>query len=661
MAKFNVEKESLDEIDLLRNSVKELELINKQLTLDLNLAKHNYNAILSSRSWRCLKPFRYMASMIKKILNSNPITRNSIKGLRSIKRNGLKQTYKSYKVKISRDKGVSHVLGNLKLSRKEFKRQRNTIFKQTIKFSILVPLYNTPQKFLEEMIESVKNQSYLNWELCLVDGSDNEYSFVGDKCKVYAKKDMRIIYKKLDKNLGISENTNACIKMATGDYIVLFDHDDLLHPSALYENMKVINEQDADFIYSDENTFHLEPKDAFCPNFKPDFAIDTLRSYNYICHLSVFKKTLLDKVGNFNTDCDGSQDYDMTLRLVEQAAKVVHIPKILYFWRAHKNSVASDIAAKPYVIDSAQKALTDHLSRIGLKAKVLNSSIISTYKIEYEIFNQPLVSILIPNKDNVEDLHKCLKSIFENSTYTNYEVVIVENNSVETSTFTYYASLKKYANITVVTWDGKFNYSAINNFGVTFCKGEHIIFLNNDVEVISEKWIEEMLMFSQRADVGAVGAKLYYPDNTSQHGGVILGIGGVGGHAHKYFDRNAYGYMSRLCIVQNLSCVTAACMMMSRDVFEQIKGFDENYAVAFNDVDLCMRIRSAGYNIVWTPYAELYHYESKSRGNEDTPEKQKRFEGEVLRFKAKWAKELEAGDPYYNTNLTLEREDFSFK
>ena len=541
-------------------------------------------------------------------------------------------------------------------------RQKNERFPRDITFSILVPLYNTPEKYLRQMIRSVQDQTYEKWELCLADGSDEAHGAVRQYCEAIARQDRRIKYKKLAKNGGISENTNACIEMATGDYIALFDHDDILHPSALYENMKVICEKDADFIYSDENTFHEEPTDAYWPHYKPDYAPDTLRSYNYICHLTVFKRTLLDAVGGgFRSQFDGSQDYDLFLRLTEKARNIAHIPKVLYYWRGHSGSVASDVAAKSYTMDAARAALAEHLKRVGLSGTVLDSTIPSTYKIQYDIAGEPLVSIVIPNMDHVDDLKKCIDSITAKSTWKRYEIVVVENNSKEPGTFEYYRSIENRPEIRIVKWEGGFNFSAICNYGARAAKGDYILLLNNDIQVITPDWLEQMLMFAQRDDVGAVGAMLYYPDDTIQHAGVILGIGGVAGHSHKYFERGKYGYASRLTIAQNLSAVTAACCMISRDAWERVGGLDEAFTVAFNDVDLCMRIRKAGYLIVWTPYAELYHFESKSRGAEDTPEKQMRFKSEIDRFYDKWGDALAAGDPYYNPNLTLEREDFSFR
>lgn len=609
-------------------------------------------------SKKAVSPLRRVTALIKRLAIGRTLV--------YLKKNGLRATvYRVLKgagpMPVDKRK-LKKIAKDYYISAQRREQEENAQFPKNIKFSVLVPLYNTPESFLKAMIESVQAQTYKNWELCLADGSDSEHSFVGEICKKYADGDKRIKYEKLEKNLGISENTNACIRMATGEYIALFDHDDLLHPSALYEVMRAICEHGADFIYTDENTFSEEPRDAYNPHFKPDFSPDTLRSYNYICHLSVFSRELLDSVGYFRSEYDGSQDYDLILRLTEKAKKVFHIRKILYYWRAHKNSVAQDVAAKPYTVTAAKKALAAHLERCGLKGEVLDSSVPTTYHIKYEIDENPLISVIIPNKDHTDDLDICLKSLYEKSSYKNFEVIIVENNSTEKETFEYYEALtKKHCNIKIVKWEGNFNYSAINNFGVSYAKGEYILLLNNDVEIINGSCLEEMLMFAQRKDVGAVGAKLYYSDDTVQHAGVILGLGGTAGHAHKHFGRNHPGYMARASIAQNLTACTAACLMMRRDVFDEVGGLDEEFEVAFNDVDLCMKIRKKGYLVVFTPYAELYHYESKSRGNDGTPEKLERFRGEIDRFKEKWQKQLDDGDPYYNPNLTLTRDDFSLK
>ncbi len=609
-------------------------------------------------SKKSVSPLRHITALIKRLAIGRTLV--------YLKKNGLRATvYRVLKgagpMPVDKRK-LKKIAKDYYISAQRREQEENAQFPKDIKFSVLVPLYNTPESFLKAMIESVQAQTYRNWELCLADGSDKENSYVGEICKKYADGDKCIKYERLERNLGISENTNACIRMATGEYIALFDHDDLLHPSALYEVMRAICEHGADFIYTDENTFSEEPRDAYNPHFKPDFSPDTLRSYNYICHLSVFSRELLDSVGYFRSEYDGSQDYDLILRLTEKAKKVFHIRKILYYWRAHKNSVAQDVGAKPYTVTAAKKALAAHLERCGLKGEVLDSSVPTTYHIKYEIDGNPLISVIIPNKDHTDDLEVCLKSLYEKSSYKNFEVIIVENNSTEKETFEYYEVLsQKHSNIKIVTWEGNFNYSAINNFGVNYAKGEYILLLNNDVEILNDNCLEEMLMFAQRKDVGAVGAKLYYSDDTVQHAGVILGLGGTAGHAHKHFNRTHPGYMARASIAQNLSACTAACLMMRRDVFDEVGGLDESFEVAFNDIDLCMKIRKKGYLIVFTPYAELYHYESKSRGNDSTPEKLERFRGEIDRFKEKWQKQLDDGDPYYNPNLTLTRDDFSLK
>ena len=532
------------------------------------------------------------------------------------------------------------------------------------RFSILTPLYNTPEAFLREMIESVLAQTYENWELCLADGSDDAHAYVERVVREYMARDNcsrpRIVYKRLAENKGISENTNACLAMAGGDYIGLLDHDDILHPEALYFYTKEIMKCGADFIYSDENIFHETINDSDNLHFKPDFSPDYLRSNNYICHLTVFSRKLYEQVGSFRQEFDGSQDYDMVLRLTEKAQHIVHIPKILYYWRAHAQSTAQGIHAKDYCIDAAKRALAEHLKRVGLKGTIEDAALPSRYRMRYEIKGDPLISIIIPNKDNIEMLKRCIDSILLRSSYQNFEIIVVENNSEQQGTFQYYETLTE-ERIRIVRWENEFNYPAINNFGAAFAKGEHILLLNNDTEVIAPDWLQEMLMFAQRKDVGAVGAKLYYPDDTVQHAGVILGVGGVAGHSHKHFSRKSPGYFGRLVLAQNLSAVTAACVMMPKKVFDEVGGLDEGYKVAFNDVDICMKIRMAGYLIVYTPYAELYHYESVSRGYEDTPEKVARFNKEIRRFKDLWGDELAAGDPYYNSNLTLSREDFSLR
>ncbi len=541
-----------------------------------------------------------------------------------------------------------------RITQAEITRQQEHIFPVSIKFSILVPLYNTPEKYLKEMIESVINQTYSNWELCLADASDAQHASVGEICQEYIKKFSQIRYQKLSQNKGISDNTNAAIEMATGDYISLLDHDDLLHRSALYYNMIAITTKQADFMYTDELTFSKNPKKAIVTHYKPDFAIDNLRANNYICHFTSFKRTLLDKAGWFDHECNGSQDYDIILRLTEQAQHIVHIPRVLYFWRSHPGSVASDISVKPYCLTAAKRALNHHLERVGLEGEAVDApKLISIYKINYKLLEKPLISIIIPNQDHIKDLKTCIDSILQKSSYPHFEILIVENGSKQQETFDYYQTLQQDNRIRILTWEQPFNYAAINNYAVTQSKGRYLLFLNNDTEVISNNWIEEMLMFAQRKDVGAVGAKLYFPDGSIQHAGIVLGLGGVAGHFHYTVEKDNLGYMGRLYYAQNYSAVTAACMLVSKEKFELVGGFDEAFEVAFNDVDFCLKFREKGLLNVFTPYAELYHYESKSRGDDKTGANKLRFEREVQLFQNRWKHLLEKGDPYFNPEWNI--------
>ncbi len=549
----------------------------------------------------------------------------------------------------------------------ETRRQRETKFDRNIKFSILVPLYNTPEKFLRQAVESVTAQTYAGWELCLADGSDAEHADVGRICREYMAKDDRIRYRKLRRNQGISGNTNACLDMATGEYIALFDHDDVLHPSVLYEYMKVICGKGADYIYCDEATFQGNKTidDMITLHFKPDFAPDNLRANNYICHFSAFDRKLLECMPLFRSEFDGSQDHDMILRLTSRAKCVVHVPKLLYYWRSHAGSVASDINAKSYAIEAAKGAVAASLRAQGFDHFEITSTkaFETIFRIKYEIQGNPLVSIIIPNKDHLGDLQRCILSILEKSTYDHYEIIVVENNSVSDEIFEYYKKIQQNANIQVVTYEGEFNYSKINNLGVEHAKGEYILLLNNDTKVISLDWIEELLMYAQRRDVGAVGAKLYYEDRTIQHAGVVLGLGQhrTAGHSHYRVSSNNLGYMGRLCYAQNVMAVTGACLMMKKALFQELGGLDENFEVSLNDVDLCVRAWKAGYVNVFTPFAELYHFESISRGLDDTGEKAQRYDRESEAFRAKWKDLLVQGDPYYNPNFSLDRSDFALK
>lgn len=547
------------------------------------------------------------------------------------------------------------------------KAERETVFPRMPKISILVPLWNNEPEFQKEMLDSVMNQTYQNWELCLADGSDDAHSYMGEISKEYAaRSNGRIVYKKLEKNEGISGNTNACLAMATGEFIGLLDQDDILHPSTLYEYVKAINEKDADYIYCDETTFKSGNIDHMLTmHFKPDYAPDNLRANNYICHFSVFKRDLLQGTELFRSQFDGSQDHDMILRLTDAAKNVVHVPKLLYYWRCHATSVASNIEAKPYAIEAARGAVAENLRSHGFK----NFQITSTrafetiFKIRYQIIGSPRISIVIPNKDHVEDLKRCISSIEEKSTYDNYEIVVVENNSETKEIKDYYELLKDDPRVKVVTYTGSFNYSAINNFGVKETTGEYILLLNNDTQVITVNWMEEMLMYAQREDVGAVGAKLYYGDKTIQHAGVVIGLGAhrTAGHTHYKQHRENLGYMGRLCYAQDVTAVTGACLLVKKSLFEKVGGLDESFAISLNDVDFCLKLRKLGLLNVFTPFAELYHFESISRGLDDQGEKAERYNRESAHFRDKWKKELQQGDPYYNPNFSLDRSDFSLR
>lgn len=533
------------------------------------------------------------------------------------------------------------------------------------KISIVVPLYNTPLNFLEELLDSVVNQTYRNWELCCVDAGQD--AAVGQHVQARAKADPRIRYQKLTENEGIAGNTNHGFELATGDYIALLDHDDILHPCALWYTAQAIVEQGADFVYTDEATFEGKVENVVLYHFKPDFMLDNLRSNNYICHLTTFSKVLMEQAGGGErAEYNGSQDYDLFLRLTEKARKIAHIPHALYYWRSSPNSTASDISAKTYCIDAGIAALKAHYARCGVAVDdvTLIPGTPGYYKTDYTMAHPGRVSILIPTCDHIRDLETCVESIYARTTYPDFEILLIENNSKEEQTFRSYERMRKEHpdTLKVLTWQGKgFNYSALNNFGAQYATGEYLLLLNNDTEVITPGWLEEMVMYAQQKRVGCVGAKLLYPDDTIQHAGVGFGIGGVAGHLHKYFPATSDGYMGRLNYVQDVYGDTAACLLIRKEIYDEVHGLDESYAVAFNDVDFCVRVREAGYTNVFTPFAQLYHYESKSRGMEDNPEKQKRFQGEVLRFQARWGDLLAKGDPCTNPNFDIQREDFSLK
>lgn len=549
---------------------------------------------------------------------------------------------------------------NHKVSQEELEKQKKKVFVYAPKISILVPVYNTPQVFLKQMLQSVRKQTYANWELCIANANpDNDE--VKQILEICTKKDDRIKVVNVPENEGIAQNTNRALDIATGEFIGLLDHDDLLEENALYEIVSCLNKKkETDVLYTDEDKVTTDLDEYFLPNFKPDFNLDMLRANNYICHFFVAKKELIEKVGGFRAEYNGAQDYDLILRCTEQAQNVAHIAKILYHWRVHKESTADNPLSKMYAYEAGKKAIEGHLARCHTDGEVLQTDNLGFYRVKYPVKGKPLVSILIPNKDQVDTLDKCLQSIEERTDYDNYEIIIIENNSTEQKTFDYYNQICN-DKIRVVYWKKEFNYSAINNFGVDQAKGEYLLLLNNDMEVISRDWMSELLGHCQRPEVGAVGARLYYPDDTVQHAGIIIGIGGVAGSVFVGMKRGYTGYMHRAAIQQDLSAVTAACMMIKRSVFEEAGRLEEQLKVAFNDVDLCLKIRKNGYLIVYDPYVELYHYESKTRGAEDTKEKVRRFQSEIEYMRCHWIDILKNGDPAYNPNLTLKKWDYSLK
>ena len=548
--------------------------------------------------------------------------------------------------------------------RNELEKQKKTSFGYRPKISFVVPLYKTPEKYLRRLTESFQEQTYSNWELCFSDGSGAQ-SPLTELLKELTAKDNRIKYVSHEEPLQISENTNSAIEIATGDFIAFADHDDELTPNALFECVKAINEKPQTLvIYTDEDKMSMDGHKFFQPHFKPDYNPDLLCTVNYICHLFVVSRKVIEKVGGLRSEFDGAQDYDFVLRCVEAVKdeEICHIPKILYHWRCHEDSTAENPESKLYAFEAGRRAIQAHYERTGIHAEVFEGEYLGLYRTKFIRDHDPLISIIIPNKDHIDDLKRCMESIEQKSTYKNYEYIIVENNSTDPATFEYYKKLEaENPRVRMVYWDGVFNYSAINNYGASFAKGEYLLLLNNDTEIINPDCLEELLGYCMRKDVGAVGARLYYEDDTIQHAGVVIGFGGIAGHCFVQQKRGTTGYCHRIICAQDYSAVTAACMMVKRSAFDAVGGLSEELAVAFNDIDFCMKLRKAGYLIVYNPYAELYHYESKSRGLEDTPEKVARFNKEVATFEKKWPDILKKGDPYYNPNLTLKSQDFSLK
>ena len=539
--------------------------------------------------------------------------------------------------------------------------QRKHKFDYKPLISIAVPAYQTPVEFLKQMIESLISQTYSEWELCIANASpDNEemQKVLAD----YSARDSRVRFCNLKENLGIAENTNQAFAMAKGEFMGLLDHDDLLAPNALYEIVKALQDHpEADALYTDEDKVTTELDEHFQPHLKPDFNLDLLRSNNYICHFFVVRRSIVEKAGGFRKEVDGAQDYDFIFRCTENAREVLHVPEILYHWRTHKASNADNPASKMYAFEAGKRAIEANLERTGTKGIVSHTRDLGFHRVKYPVQGNPLVSVIIPNKDEKETLQTCLEMLEKNTSYQNFEIIIIENNSTTDEIFKYYKELSKDPRIHLLRWGKEFNYSAINNFGVAHAKGEYLLFLNNDVKAINPDWMEEMLGVCQRPEVGGVGAKLIYPDNTIQHAGCVIGMGGIAGHMFVDMPADRTGYLHKASLLQDMSAVTAACLMMKKNVFEEAGGFTEDLAVAFNDVDLCLKVRKNDHLIVYDPYARLYHMESKTRGAEDSKEKIRRFQTEIEYMRCHWLDILKNGDPYYNKNLSLTKWNYSLK
>ena len=528
------------------------------------------------------------------------------------------------------------------------------------KISIITRVCNIDKSYLHQCIHSVLNQTYDNWELCIVD-EGNTKDNIKAIIEKYARKDCRVKLIFLNGKYNVAKALNEVLLMRNGEFVCFMENNDVLSENALYDIVKILNEKnEADIIYSDEDMITSEGirKDPF---FKPEWSPDMLRSYNYIRHLAIIRKEVAKAVGGLRDGFEGCELYDLFLRVGETTENIVHIPKVLYHKRCIEDLEEKDSEEKVQEYENTKRALKEHIQRVGLKGDVADGQLMGTYHIRYSINGFPKVCVIIPTKDKVEDLRICIDSILRRSSYKNYSIVIVDNSSFERDTFEYYNSVKDNPKISILEYDRPFNFSAVNNYAINRVNSEFLVLLNNDTEVISPDWIEEMLSFGQREDVGAVGALLYYSNDTVQHAGIIIGIKGVAGHSHKYYIRGSGGYFGRLRTVQNVSAVTGACMMTKKSIFEELGGFDENMSHAFNDVDYCLKMREKGYLVIYTPYAELYHRESLSRGYEVTEEQKKRFEKEIQYFKKKWKRVLDAGDPYYNPNLTIDKEDFSVR
>ena len=637
-ARTKAPAELLDKIAEQQRVLDETQRILDATAARLDEMDQKYAAIAGSKFWNATKPARKLVNAVRRAKPEQPRIEESAPAVK--------------------EETPMHRLGRRLTAVDENKlaEERKTKFENNVKVSILVPLYNTPEKYLRELIESVQAQTYANWQLCLADASDEAHANVETAVKEMKGNDDRIVYSRLAENRGIAFNTNDCFKLADGEFIALLDHDDLLHPSAVFDAVKKINEENADFVYTDEMSFlEDDVQDLRVVHYKTEFAYDDLLGNNYICHFSVFRRELFEKAGMFRTGYDGAQDHDLFLRITALKPKFAHVPEVRYYWRAHEGSTASSAGEKPYAVLAGIKTIHDFLKSRGIEAEVdVTLPNGCAYRIHYPLPSNPRVTLIIPNKDHYSLLKNCIDSIFLFTEYDNYEILIVDNGSTQASVLRYYEQLKQYGNVRVIHDDRPFNFAAMNNDAVSAAEGELLLFLNNDTEVISPEWMYEMASLAVQERIGAVGAELYYANRTVQHAGIIIGPSkeNVAVHAFQFENRGDPGYMLKRIYVRDTSAVTAACMMVRKDLFTQQGGFDEKtFAVAYNDVDFCLRLMKAGYTNVITPWAQLYHYESASRGSDALPENIERFRKEMTAFADRYEELIEKGDPYYSKHF----------